>query len=66
MDTKDKCEKIIQALNGTMINGAKDPLLIKFADGGPKNKRLHKSDVRLWRDTEVLSFSSFKFFFLFF
>lgn len=53
MDTKDKCEKIIQALNGTIINGAKDPLLIKFADGGPK-KRLHKSDVRLWRDTEVL------------
>lgn len=45
MDAKDKCEKIIQALNGTTINGAKDPLLIKFADGGPK-KRLHKTDVR--------------------
>lgn len=44
MDAKDKCEKIIQALNGTTINGAKDPLLIKFADGGPK-KRLHKTDV---------------------
>ncbi|KAK7600954.1 hypothetical protein V9T40_008395 [Parthenolecanium corni] len=43
MDAKDKCEKIIQALNGTTINGAKDPLLIKFADGGPK-KRLHKTD----------------------
>lgn len=46
MDTKDKCERIIQALNGTMLTGAKEPLLIKFADGGSK-KRLHKTDVSL-------------------
>ena len=46
METKDKCEKIIQSLNGTHLSGAKEPLLIKFADGGPK-RRLHKNDVRL-------------------
>ncbi|XP_065200733.1 protein alan shepard isoform X2 [Planococcus citri] len=43
METKDKCEKIIQSLNGTHLSGAKEPLLIKFADGGPK-RRLHKND----------------------
>lgn len=53
METKDKCEKIIQSLNGTIVPGAKEPLLIKFADGGPK-RRLHKADVRLWLDAEVL------------
>lgn len=43
--------------NGHLLNGAKDPLLVKFADGGSKKKNSFKSpdpNARAWRDvTEV-------------
>ena len=38
MDSKDKCDMIIQAFNGKVILGSKEPLLVKFADGGNKKK----------------------------
>jgi hypothetical protein len=40
METKEHCEAIIQAFNGTCLQGTKDqqPLTVKFADGGNKKK----------------------------
>lgn len=40
--------------NGNPIPGAKEPLLVKFADGGNKKKALYKqndNNSRAWRDT---------------
>lgn len=57
METREKCQHIIDMFNGTQLNGAKDPLLVKFADGGSKKKNSFKSpdpNARTWRDvTEV-------------
>ncbi|XP_037940748.1 protein alan shepard isoform X2 [Teleopsis dalmanni] len=53
MESREKCEQIIQIFNGNTIQGAKDPLLVKFADGGPKKKNLFKTpdpNARAWRD----------------
>ena len=53
MENRDKCEHIIQVFNGNQLPGAKDPLLVKFADGGPKKKNPFKSPdqgARSWRD----------------
>ncbi|XP_063233086.1 protein alan shepard isoform X4 [Bacillus rossius redtenbacheri] len=52
MDSKERCEHIITMLNGKMIPGSKEPLLVKFADGGNKKRSLYKSspDQRMWRD----------------
>ncbi|XP_024942251.1 protein alan shepard isoform X9 [Cephus cinctus] len=49
MESKEKCEQIIQMFNGKTLQGAKDPLLVKFADGGNKKKSLYKSTM--WRET---------------
>lgn len=35
--------------NGKVLTGAKDSLLVKFADGGNKKKSLFKSTI--WRET---------------
>jgi hypothetical protein len=40
MESREKCEQIIQIFNGTQLQGAKDPLLVKFADGGSKKKNV--------------------------
>lgn len=53
MESREKCEQIIQIFNGTQLPGAKDPLLVKFADGGQKKKNTFKSpdpNARTWRD----------------
>lgn len=53
MESREKCEQIIQIFNGTQLNGAKDPLLVKFADGGSKKKNNFKSpdpNQRAWRE----------------
>uniref|UniRef100_U5ESB6 Protein alan shepard n=1 Tax=Corethrella appendiculata TaxID=1370023 RepID=U5ESB6_9DIPT len=54
MESREKCEQIIQIFNGTQLQGAKDPLLVKFADGGSKKKNPFKSPdpnaARTWRD----------------
>lgn len=57
MENKEKCEKIIQYFNGKTIQGCKEPLLVKFADGGNK-KKIYKNNEnsKMWRDgTEGLS-----------
>ncbi|XP_044729042.1 protein alan shepard isoform X3 [Chrysoperla carnea] len=38
MESREKCEQIIQMFNGSPLAGAKEPLLVKFADGGNKKK----------------------------
>ncbi|EDV96314.1 protein alan shepard isoform X12 [Drosophila grimshawi] len=56
MESREKCEQIIQMFNGNTIPGAKDPLLVKFADGGPKKKNLFKTpdpSARAWRDVSA-------------
>lgn len=57
MESREKCEQIIQIFNGKQLPGAKDPLLVKFADGGSKKKSVFKSpdqNARTWREvTEV-------------
>lgn len=53
MESREKCEQIIQIFNGTQLQGAKEPLLVKFADGGSKKKNPFKSpdpNARTWRD----------------
>lgn len=40
METKEQCDAIIASLNGQIIKGSKEPLLVKFADGASK-KRVH-------------------------
>lgn len=52
MESKEKCEQIIQMFNGNQLAGSKEPLLVKFADGGSKKRVLYKTtDQRMWRDT---------------
>ncbi|CAH0715583.1 unnamed protein product, partial [Brenthis ino] len=54
MESREKCEQIIQMFNGNAIPGAKEPLLVKFADGGNKKKALYNkqndNNGRAWRD----------------
>ncbi|KAI5644281.1 RNA recognition motif domain-containing protein [Phthorimaea operculella] len=53
MESREKCEQIIQMFNGNPIAGAKEPLLVKFADGGNKKKALYNkqdNNGRAWRD----------------
>ncbi|XP_066924493.1 RNA-binding motif, single-stranded-interacting protein 2-like isoform X4 [Clytia hemisphaerica] len=45
MESKEICEKIINSLNGKYLQGSSDPLLVKFADGGPKKAKPDK----VWR-----------------
>lgn len=45
--------------NGNPIPGAKEPLLVKFADGGNKKKSLYNkqndNNGRAWRDNETIT-----------
>lgn len=52
MESKEKCEQIIQMFNGSPLPNAKEPLLVKFADGGNKKKSMYKNQDtgRMWRD----------------
>lgn len=53
MESRERCEQIIQIFNGNQLQGAKDPLLVKFADGGSKKKNTFKSpdpNARTWRE----------------
>lgn len=61
MDSKEKCEQIIQIFNGTVMHGCKEPLLVKFADGGNKKKNIYKNnDNKVWRDSsEAIAAVSF-------
>ncbi|KAJ8983659.1 hypothetical protein NQ317_019579 [Molorchus minor] len=52
MESKEKCEHIIQIFNSKTLTGSKDPLLVKFADGGNKKKNMYKNNenAKIWRD----------------
>ncbi|XP_057667002.1 protein alan shepard isoform X3 [Diorhabda carinulata] len=51
MESKEKCEYIIQNFNGKILTGSKEALLVKFADGGNKKKNMYKNnDTKIWRD----------------
>ena len=50
METKEKCDAIINLLNGKMLPGSKDTLLVKFADGGSKKKHYKNSEHRYRND----------------
>lgn len=53
MESKEKCEHIIAAFNGKTLHGSKEPLLVKFADGGNKKRTLYKNhEHRMWREGE--------------
>jgi RNA recognition motif-containing protein len=50
MESKEKCEQIIQNFHGKCLPAWKDPLTVKFADGGnKKNKNRH------WIDRDSLT-----------
>lgn len=54
MESKEKCELIINNLNHKLIPGGKEPLLVKFADGGSKKRNQYKhQENRMWREGEV-------------
>ncbi|KAI5751894.1 hypothetical protein M8J77_011828 [Diaphorina citri] len=58
LESKDKCDQMIQLFNGSTLPGSKEPLLVKFADsglkkrgagaGGPNIYRGPGAEVRLW------------------
>lgn len=56
MESREKCDQIIQMFNHTQLSGAKDPLLVKFADGGSKKKNAFKNpdpNARAWLTRDV-------------
>lgn len=58
MESKEKCEHIISMFNGKILPGAKEPLLVKFADGGNKKRNQYKNqEPRMWREGEGIPFT---------
>lgn len=45
MESKEKCEQIIAEFNGKVLNGATEPLLVKFADSGKKPQKNRASGI---------------------
>ncbi|KAK3862023.1 hypothetical protein Pcinc_032079 [Petrolisthes cinctipes] len=43
MESREKCELIIQIFNKKMLRGAKEALLVKFADSGNKKRNQYKT-----------------------
>lgn len=50
MESKECCEKAIQNFNGKILTGHKDPLTVKFADGGSKRRLHHYQSNKQWTD----------------
>jgi RNA recognition motif-containing protein len=48
MESKEKCEAVIQAFNGKLLPRHSEPLTVKFADGG--NKKRNQYPARQWID----------------
>ena len=61
MESKEKCEQIIQMFNGTTLPGAKEPLLVKFADGGQKKRSPFRNENRMWREGSEVSYRAIHF-----
>ncbi len=47
METKESCDKVIDMLNGVMLPGSKEPLMIKFADSSNKKKQSQSKSLRV-------------------
>ncbi|CAL4114244.1 unnamed protein product, partial [Meganyctiphanes norvegica] len=53
MESREKCETIIQIFNKKVLRGAKEPLLVKFADSGNKKRNQYKNKEQpSWDRTE--------------
>ncbi|XP_052247400.1 RNA-binding motif, single-stranded-interacting protein 2-like isoform X7 [Dreissena polymorpha] len=50
MESKEKCDQVINAFNGKILPGCAEPLLAKFADGGNKKKVPYIQPTKLWAD----------------
>ncbi|XP_045168214.2 RNA-binding motif, single-stranded-interacting protein 2-like isoform X5 [Mercenaria mercenaria] len=50
MESKEKCEQVINGFNGKILPGCTEPLLAKFADGGNKKKVPYIQPTKLWPD----------------
>ncbi|KAL4222016.1 RNA-binding motif [Mactra antiquata] len=55
MESKEKCEQVINAFNGKILPGCTEPLLAKFADGGNKKK-----EVQIMTQSDNLQLDSFQ------
>lgn len=57
MESREKCEHIIQIFNKKVLRGAKEALLVKFADSGNKKRNQYKpKDQSNWDRPEVSVF----------
>uniref|UniRef100_A0A0P4WJX2 Protein alan shepard n=1 Tax=Scylla olivacea TaxID=85551 RepID=A0A0P4WJX2_SCYOL len=55
MESREKCEHIIQIFNKKVLRGAKEALLVKFADSGNKKRNQYKSkDQGNWERPEPI------------
>lgn len=50
MESKDKCEQIINTFNNKMLSGCSEPLLVKFADSGNKKKSQQQKMFQIGRE----------------
>jgi hypothetical protein len=61
MESKEKCDLVIHAFNGKCLPGHKEPLMVKFADGGSKKKlQYHNLPWFPGREHEGLGMNSFE------
>jgi hypothetical protein len=54
MESKEKCELVIQAFNGKYLPGYKEQLTAKFADGGSKKKQQYQNNQWIERQQDAL------------
>jgi hypothetical protein len=45
MESREKCDEIVQQFNGKCPNGCAEPLLVKFADSGKKLKTKQQNSI---------------------
>lgn len=44
METRDVCEKVIEVLNGKILAGSQEPLVVKFADSGNRRRNMQNRE----------------------
>ncbi|GAU91999.1 hypothetical protein RvY_04151 [Ramazzottius varieornatus] len=44
METRDVCEKVIEVLNGKILAGSSEPLVVKFADSGNRRRNMQNRE----------------------
>ncbi|KAK8745991.1 hypothetical protein OTU49_017212 [Cherax quadricarinatus] len=55
MESREKCEQIIQMYNKKLLRGAKEALLVKFADSGNKKRNQYKAKEQTsWERSEPI------------